>query len=95
MLQLLMIKPKVAILDEIDSGLDVDAIKIIAKAINYAQKEFGTAFLIITHYRRILDHVKPDRVHIMVKGNIVKSGGHELIDEIEINGFNQYDQSKN
>jgi Fe-S cluster assembly ATP-binding protein len=88
-----MIKPKLAILDEIDSGLYVDAIKIIAEAINFARQEFGTAFLIITHYRRILDHVDPDHVHIMVKGSLVESGGNELIDEIEKNGFKKYDKT--
>lgn len=90
MLQLLIAQPKIAILDEIDSGLDIDAIKVIAKAVEYARTTFHTSFLIITHYRRILDHIKPDHVHIMVKGRLIKSGGKELIDSIEKNGYQQF-----
>lgn len=91
MLQLLLAQPKLAILDEIDSGLDVDAIKIVAKAVKYAQETFHTSFLIVTHYRRILDHLKPDKVHIMVNTKLVKSGNPSLIEAIEKNGYTQYD----
>ncbi len=87
MLQLLMAKPKIAVLDEIDSGLDVDAIKTIASAIEYAQEKFHTSFLVVTHYRRIIDQLKPDKVHILVKGKLVKSGEMSLINQIEDQGY--------
>jgi Fe-S cluster assembly ATP-binding protein len=85
-LQMLSIKPSVAILDEIDSGLDVDALKLVAKGINHLRSNTFSA-LIITHYRRILDHVRPDHVHVMSHGRIVRSGGAELIDIIEQQGY--------
>ncbi|MCY0877735.1 MAG: Fe-S cluster assembly ATPase SufC [Firmicutes bacterium] len=85
-LQMLMLKPRIAILDEIDSGLDIDAIKIVAKGVNSLKgPEFGA--LIITHYQRILDYVRPDFVHIMVDGQIVKSGGPELAEELDRKGY--------
>ncbi|MCY0899530.1 MAG: Fe-S cluster assembly ATPase SufC [Firmicutes bacterium] len=85
-LQMLMLKPRIAILDEIDSGLDIDAIKIVAKGVNSLKgPEFGA--LIITHYQRILDYVRPDFVHIMVDGLIVKSGGPELAEELDRKGY--------
>jgi len=87
MLQLLMAEPKLAILDEIDSGLDVDAIKTIAAAVEYAGEHFGTSFLIVTHYRRIIDQLKPDKVHILVKGRLVESGDSQLINQIEDQGY--------
>jgi Fe-S cluster assembly ATP-binding protein len=87
MLGLLMAAPKYALLDEIDSGLDVDAIKMITKAIRLAQTEFGTGFLIVTHYRRILEYLPVDLVHVMVKGKLVTSGGAELIQQIETDGY--------
>lgn len=90
MLQLLIAEPQLAILDEIDSGLDIDAIKSIAAAIEYARREFGTSFLVVTHYRRIVDQLTPTYVHILVKGKIVKSDGMQLIDEIERDGYGQY-----
>lgn len=92
MLSLLVAEPKVAILDEIDSGLDVDAIKIISQTIQYAKKEWQTSFLVVTHYRRILDHIKPDYAHILVKGKLVKSGKQQLIDQIERDGYAQFNQ---
>ncbi|MFC1768748.1 Fe-S cluster assembly ATPase SufC [Nanoarchaeota archaeon] len=85
-LQMLMLKPKIAILDETDSGLDVDALKIVAKGINEAVKA-GTGVLIITHYKRLLDYVKPSRVYVMVKGKIVKEDGPEIVDLIEDKGY--------
>lgn len=93
-LQLLMLKPKVAILDEIDSGLDIDALKIVAEAINRAKDE-GTAILIITHYRRILDHINPNFVHIMYDGKIAVSGGLDLIHKIENEGYDFVGKTQN
>lgn len=85
-LQMLMLKPSIAILDEIDSGLDVDALRIVGEAVNSMRSEnFGC--LLITHYQRLLDHIKPDFVHIMMKGRIVKSGGAELIEKIDREGY--------
>lgn len=85
-LQMLMLKPKLAILDEIDSGLDVDALKVVSDAINL-QNEQETAFLIITHHDKILEYVKPDYVHILIDGKIVQTGGIELAEQIQNNGY--------
>jgi Fe-S cluster assembly ATP-binding protein len=86
MLQMMALKPKVAILDEVDSGLDVDGIRLISKAIS--DMADGTrSFLIITHYPRILKYVKPDFVHILAHGKIILSGGEKLAHEIEENGY--------
>lgn len=87
MVQLAMLKPKLAILDEIDSGLDVDALKLIAKRIQKMSKENRTAFLIITHYQRLLTYIKPDRVHILVNGTLVKSGKADIVKKIEKDGY--------
>ncbi len=85
-LQMLMLKPRIAILDEIDSGLDIDAIKVVGKGVNSLKgPDFGA--LIITHYQRILDYVKPDVVHIMVDGRIVKSGNANLAAELDKKGY--------
>ncbi len=85
-LQMLMLKPTFAILDETDSGLDIDALKIVADGVNRMRDpDFGS--LIITHYQRILDHIRPDFVHIMYEGKIVSSGGHELVESLEANGY--------
>jgi len=85
-LQMKMLKPKIAILDEIDSGLDVDALKVVGDAVNSMRSEdFGA--LIITHYQRILDYIKPDFVHVMMQGRIVKSGGIELMQKIDTDGY--------
>lgn len=86
MLQMRALKPKLAILDEPDSGVDIDALKAIAASINAAHKD-GTAILLITHYQRILKYLKPDAVHIMLKGKIVKSGDATLAREIERKGY--------
>lgn len=85
-LQMLMLKPKFIILDEIDSGVDVDALKLIANGINKVRDD-TLSILIITHYRRLLDYVVPDAVHIMNHGKIVKSGGLELVEQIEQTGY--------
>lgn len=89
MLQLAVLKPTFAILDETDSGLDVDALKVVAEGINNFRSE-KTGVLLITHYNRILEYVTPDVVHIMVDGKIVKSGGAELAKEIEETGYQTY-----
>ncbi len=85
--QMLLLKPKIALLDEPDSGVDVDGLKVIAEGISKLLKESKTGFLIITHYRRILEHVKPDRVHVMYKGKIIASGGEELSAKIDREGY--------
>ena len=85
-LQMAVLEPKMCILDETDSGLDVDAMKLVAEGVN-ALRDAGRAFLVITHYQRLLDHIQPDVVHIMADGRIVKSGGPELALEVENNGY--------
>ncbi len=85
-LQMAMLEPKMCILDETDSGLDVDAMKLVSEGVN-ALRDAGRGFLVITHYQRLLDHIKPDVVHIMADGRIVKSGGPELALEVETNGY--------
>ena len=85
-LQMAMLEPKMCILDETDSGLDVDAMKLVADGVN-ALRSAGRGFLVITHYQRLLDHIKPDVVHIMAGGRIVKTGGPELALEVENNGY--------
>ena len=85
-LQLLMLQPSIAILDEIDSGLDIDALKIVSKGINQMRSEdFGC--LMITHYQRLLNYITPDYVHVMMQGKIVKSGGAELAQRLEAEGY--------
>jgi Fe-S cluster assembly ATP-binding protein len=85
-LQLAMLKPELAVLDETDSGLDIDALRIVAEGVNtFAGPEMGT--LIITHYQRILHLIKPDKVHVMAAGRIVKEGGPELVAELEEKGY--------
>ena len=85
-LQMAMLEPKMCILDETDSGLDVDAMKLVSQGVN-ALRDDNRTFLVITHYQRLLDHIKPDVVHIMADGRIVKTGGPELALEVENNGY--------
>jgi len=85
-LQMAMLEPKMCILDETDSGLDVDAMKLVSEGVN-ALRSAGRSFLVITHYQRLLDHIKPDVVHIMAAGRIIKTGGPELALEVENNGY--------
>ena len=85
-LQMLILNPKLAILDETDSGLDIDSLKIVAQGINNFMDKDKT-ILIITHYQKILDYIKPDKIFIMKNGSIVKEGGKELIEELEKNGY--------
>ncbi len=85
-LQMAVLEPRMCILDETDSGLDVDAMRLVADGVN-ALRDAGRAFLVITHYQRLLDHITPDVVHIMADGRIVKTGGPELALEVENNGY--------
>ncbi|AQT85653.1 FeS assembly ATPase SufC [Paenibacillus larvae subsp. larvae] len=85
-LQMMMLEPRVVILDEIDSGLDIDALRIVAEGVNALRSE-DRGFLIITHYQRLLNYVKPDFVHVMMQGRIVKSGGPELAERLENEGY--------
>ena len=95
MLQVLLFKPKMVILDEIDSGLDVDALRLVCSALEVVRKENpNTSFLIITHYHRILQHIIPDYVHIMHQGKLVHSAGPELAEQIEKSGYGAYQQTE-
>ena len=85
-LQMSILNPKLSILDETDSGLDIDALKIVSKGVN-ALRSNKSSFLIITHYQRLLNYIKPDFVHVLIDGKIVKSGGFELALELEKNGY--------
>ncbi|WP_030539212.1 Fe-S cluster assembly ATPase SufC [Sphingobium sp. DC-2] len=87
MVQMGILDPKLAILDETDSGLDIDALKIVGSGINAIMRKPGKAVLLITHYQRLLDYVKPDYVHVLAAGRIVKSGGPELALELEREGY--------
>ena len=87
MLQMLVIEPKVAILDEVDSGLDVDSLKIVGNAVKYLTKKTKMSVIVITHYARILKHIKPGYVHVLMNGKIVKSGGKNLAAQVEKNGY--------
>jgi len=88
-LQMAVLEPKVAILDEIDSGLDIDALKVVAENVMKLKNE-NTALIVITHYQRLLDYIKPDYIHILSNGRIVKSGGPELALELESTGYNGF-----
>ena len=94
-LQLMLIKPKLAILDETDSGLDIDGIRTVAKGINAAIRGTDSGALIITHYSRILEHVQPDKIHVLIAGKIVKTGGPELALELEEKGYDWLETDKN
>ncbi len=85
-LQMAILEPRMCILDETDSGLDVDAMKLVSKGVN-ALRDEGRGFLVITHYQRLLDHIKPDVVHIMASGRIVESGGPDLALKVENEGY--------
>ncbi|HEV3164413.1 MAG TPA: Fe-S cluster assembly ATPase SufC [Isosphaeraceae bacterium] len=86
-LQLAMLRPAFAILDETDSGLDIDAVRIVSEGVNHVTKRDGTGVLVITHYKRILDYIKPQFVHVLFGGRIVESGGPELVDRLEREGY--------
>ncbi len=89
-LQMAILEPQMAVLDETDSGLDVDALKIISESVNKVMKKReNTGVLLVTHYQRILKYLKPDYIHVMKEGRIVKSGGHELAQELEEKGYEE------
>lgn len=89
-LQLEVLKPKFAVLDETDSGLDVDALKIVSEGVNRAKDATGLGVLLITHYTRILRYIRPDYVHVVVAGKIVEEGGPELADRLEDEGYDRF-----
>jgi Fe-S cluster assembly ATP-binding protein len=89
-LQMLLLEPALAVLDETDSGLDIDALRVIASGVN-ALRSDERAMLVITHYQRLLDHIVPDVVHVMAKGKIVRTGGPELAHELEAKGYAAYE----
>ena len=92
-LQLSLLKPKFAVLDETDSGLDVDALRIVSEGVNRFKAGGETGVLLITHYTRILQHIRPDVVHVFAGGKVVESGGPELADELEKNGYVRFTQA--
>jgi Fe-S cluster assembly ATP-binding protein len=85
-LQLLLLEPRLAILDETDSGLDIDALQVVANGVN-SLRDADRAFLLVTHYQRLLDYIRPDFVHVLAAGRLVKSGGPELAQELEQRGY--------
>ncbi|BDV26004.1 cysteine desulfurase [Corynebacterium ulcerans] len=89
-LQLDLLRPKFAVMDETDSGLDVDALRIVSEGINRYQEKTNGGILMITHYKRILNYVQPDFVHVFANGQIITSGGPELADELEANGYDRF-----
>jgi Fe-S cluster assembly ATP-binding protein len=89
-LQLAVLRPKIAVLDELDSGLDVDGLRALGKRVHEAVGEWGVGVLAITHYRRLLTALQPDRVHVLVDGRIVASGGPELAEELERSGYHAF-----
>jgi Fe-S cluster assembly ATP-binding protein len=91
-LQMALLEPSLAVLDETDSGLDIDALRIVAEGVN-ALRSPKRSFVIITHYQRLLNHIVPDSVHVLSRGRIVKSGGKELALELEANGYRDYQEA--
>src|SRR6195952_803986 len=92
-LQMALLQPKFCVLDETDSGLDIDALRIVSEGVN-ALRDQGRSFLVITHYQRLLNHIVPDTVHVMSKGQIVKTGGKDLALELEASGYAEYRTSE-
>ena len=88
-LQMSILNPKLSILDETDSGLDIDALRIVSEGVNSLRNK-DNSFLIITHYQRLLDYIKPDFVHVLMNGKIIKSGGPELALELEKKGYENF-----
>ena len=89
-LQMAMLKPRIAILDETDSGLDVDALRVVSEGVNRAKESTGAGVLLITHYTRILRYIQPDFVHVFVNGRIAEQGGPELAEQLEAEGYDKY-----
>ena len=92
-LQLELLKPKFAVLDETDSGLDVDALKVVSEGVNRAKENTDLGVLLITHYTRILNYIKPDHVHVFVDGKVAEQGGPELADRLEAEGYDRYNKA--
>ncbi len=90
--QMAVLEPKLAVLDEIDSGLDIDALKVVSDGVN-AMRSADRGFLLITHYQRLLNYIQPDYVHVLVNGKIVKSGGKELAEELEKSGYALFEEN--
>jgi Fe-S cluster assembly ATP-binding protein len=89
-LQMRLLKPRIAILDETDSGLDVDALRVVSEGVNRSREDSDVGVLLITHYTRILRYIKPDFVHVFVNGRIAEQGGPELADRLEAEGYDKY-----
>jgi Fe-S cluster assembly ATP-binding protein len=89
-LQMELLRPKIAVLDETDSGLDVDALRVVSEGVNRAKESTDVGVLLITHYTRILRYIKPDFVHVFVDGKVVEQGGSELADRLEAEGYDRY-----
>src|SRR5258705_10578720 len=89
-MQLELLKPKIAVLDETDSGLDIDALRIVSEGVNRVREAGDTGLLLITHYTRILRYIKPDFVHVFVAGRIAEEGGPELSEQLEAEGYERY-----
>ena len=85
-MQMILLAPSLCILDETDSGLDIDALKVVAEGVN-SQRSETRSFVVVTHYQRLLDYIKPDYVHVLADGKIVRSGGPELAKELEAQGY--------
>ncbi len=92
-LQMYVLKPNTVILDEIDSGLDVDSLRIVGEKVEEYKEKNNASVLLITHYKRLLDYIKPDFIHIMMNGKIIKTGTFELVSEIEENGYNKIEKN--
>jgi Fe-S cluster assembly ATP-binding protein len=94
-LQMALLDPTLAVMDETDSGLDIDALKVVANGVNTLHREHGEmSILLITHYQRLLDYIEPDFVHVMVNGRIVRSGGPELAHQLEAEGYEAYKEAE-
>jgi Fe-S cluster assembly ATP-binding protein len=90
-LQMAMLRPTFAILDETDSGLDIDAVRVVSEGVNKVAAKVGTGVLVITHYQRILNYIEPDYVHVFVAGRIVEEGGKELAEKLEASGYEEWE----
>lgn len=89
-LQMQILHPKFAVLDETDSGLDIDALRVVSEGVNHVHDTVGCGVMLITHYTRILNYIKPDHVHVFARGQVVESGGPELADELERDGYDRF-----
>src|SRR5690606_7853073 len=92
LMQMMLLEPSLCILDETDSGLDIDALQVVAQGVN-AMRDANRSFIVVTHYQRLLDYIVPDYVHVLANGRIVKSGGKELALELEEKGYGWLENS--